>query len=111
MMALLLVAGIGFLLAGLVAIGFGIPVKEFSFGTTLILAGAVAACTGAVMLGLATVVRELKHIARRLGPGPHTDMTLEEAASAASRSHAPDNGGFLLPRHPPARRNPRRSEA
>src|SRR5258705_526122 len=69
MMVLLLIAGIAFLLAGVLTIGFGIPVKEFSFGNTLILTGTVAACTGLIMLGLWTVVRELKNIARRLGPG------------------------------------------
>ena len=68
MMVLLLIAGIGFLLAGVLTIGFGIPVKEFSFGNTLILTGTVAACTGLIMLGLWMVVRELKTIARRLGP-------------------------------------------
>jgi len=68
MMVLLLIAGIGFLLAGVLTIGFGIPVKEFSFGNTLILTGTVAACTGLIMLGLWMVVRELKNIARRLGP-------------------------------------------
>ena len=68
MMVLLLIAGIGFLLAGVLTIGFGIPVKEFSFGNTLILTGTVAACTGLIMLGLWMVVRELKNITRRLGP-------------------------------------------
>jgi hypothetical protein len=68
MMTMLLIAGIAVLAAGLLAVAFGIPVKEFSFGNTLILAGAVAACTGFVMLGLAVVVRELQNIARRLGP-------------------------------------------
>ena len=72
-MVVLLIAGIGMLLAGLVAIGFGIPVKEFSFGNTLILTGAVAACTGMIMLGLWTVVRELKNIALRLGSGVATN--------------------------------------
>ena len=51
MMMVLLIAGIGLLLAGLWRIGFGIPVKEFSFGNTLIIAGAVIACTGVIMLG------------------------------------------------------------
>src|SRR3954453_22809584 len=68
MMTMLLIAGIAVLAVGLLAIVFGIPVKEFSLGNTLILAGAVAACTGVVMLGLAVVVRELQNIARRLGP-------------------------------------------
>ena len=73
MMVLLLIAGIAFLLAGVLTIGFGIPVKEFSFGNTLILTGTVAACTGIIMLGLWMVVRELKNIARRLGPGAATE--------------------------------------
>jgi hypothetical protein len=68
MMTMLLIAGIAVLAAGLLAIAFGIPVKEFSLGNTLILAGAVAACTGVIVLGLAVVVRELQNIARRLGP-------------------------------------------
>jgi hypothetical protein len=68
MMTMLLIAGIAVLAAGLLAVVFGIPVKEFSFGNTLILAGAVAACTGVILLGLAMVVRELQNIARRLGP-------------------------------------------
>ncbi|WP_375414368.1 DUF308 domain-containing protein [uncultured Bradyrhizobium sp.] len=63
-----LIAGIGILVAGLVAIGFGIQDKEFEVGKTLILAGTVVACTGGVMLVLAVVVRELQNIARRLGP-------------------------------------------
>jgi len=66
MMMLLLMAGIGALLGGLVAVAFGIPVKEFSFGNTLIVVGAMAACTGLIMIGLAVVFGELKSIARRL---------------------------------------------
>ena len=56
MMIVMLIAGIGCLLAGLLAIGFGIPVQEFSFGNTLILSGAVTACTGLIILGLWVVV-------------------------------------------------------
>jgi hypothetical protein len=92
MMVVMLVAGIGCLLAGLLAIGFGIPVKEFSFGNTLILTGAVTACTGLVILGLSAVVRELKTIAQRLGPGLPLD------AAAPQRHHAADSGGFLFGR-------------
>ena len=63
----MLIAGIGLVLAGLLAIGVGIPIKEFSFGSTLILAGVTGVCTGAIMLALWTAVRELKIIAQRLG--------------------------------------------
>src|SRR5438876_8951687 len=73
MMVLLLVGGVGFLLVGVLTIGFGNTVKEFSLGNTLILTGTVAACTGIIMLGLWMVVRELKNIARRLAPGAATE--------------------------------------
>lgn len=97
----MLVAGIGCLLAGLLAIGFGIPVKEFSFGNTLILSGAVGACTGLVILGLLVVVRELKSIAQRLGPGLTSDWAggaLQPTALAPPRHQAPEGGGFLFSR-------------
>jgi hypothetical protein len=67
MMTGMLVAGIGCLLAGVLAIGFGIPINEFGLGNTLILAGAGGACTGFIILSLWVVVRELRGIAERLG--------------------------------------------
>jgi hypothetical protein len=54
------------LVTGLVTAAFGIPVKEFSFGNTLILAGAVVSCTGLIMISLSLVVRELRTVADRL---------------------------------------------
>jgi hypothetical protein len=94
MMIVMLVAGIGCLLAGLLAIGFGIPVQEFSFGNTLILSGAVTACTGLIILALWVVVGELKNIAQRLGPGIPLDLAGAAAARAAPRNQALDSGGF-----------------
>src|SRR5512140_1079383 len=103
MVAVSLIAGIGLLVAGLLAIGFGIPVKEFSFGNTLILVGAVAACTGIVMLGVWTVVRELREISRRLGSGigaqARAATTLASAASNATPvNQAPESGGVPVSR-------------
>ena len=66
MIIALLIAGIGFLLAGLLGVAYGIPIKEFSFGNTVIIAGAVTACTGMIMIALFVVVRELKAIAEHL---------------------------------------------
>ena len=97
MMVLLLIAGIGFLLAGVLTIGFGIPVKEFSFGNTLILTGTVAACTGLIMLGLWMVVRELKNIARRLGPAVATE---DEGLLFSPDLPAPENAGNAEPSAP-----------
>jgi hypothetical protein len=82
MMIVLLSAGIGVVVAGFLAIGFGIPVKEFSLGSTLILSGTVAVCTGLIMLGLSAVVRELRAITARLGPA-------DQAVAARARSEPP----------------------
>jgi hypothetical protein len=101
MMIVMLIAGIGCLLAGLLAIGFGIPVQEFSFGNTLILSGAVTACTGLIILGLWVVVGELKNIARRLGPGIQSGDSLDPAGTALQPA-APEGGGFLFNRGEPA---------
>jgi hypothetical protein len=86
MKVVLLIAGIGFLLAGLLAVIAGIPVKEFSFGNTLIVTGAVLTSTGMILLGLWTVVRELRNIAEQLGH----DLPAKGRSASAS-SAAPDN--------------------
>ena len=52
MMFVMLVVGIGLVLAGLLAIGFGISIKEFSTGNTLIVTGVMGVCTGAIMFAL-----------------------------------------------------------
>jgi hypothetical protein len=44
--------GFGGCVTGLVLIGFGIPVKEFSFGNTLITSGGTAMAVGAVLIAL-----------------------------------------------------------
>jgi hypothetical protein len=66
MIVALLIAGIGFLLTGLLGVAYGISIKEFSFGNTMILAGAVMACTGTIMIALCVVIRELKSVAEHL---------------------------------------------
>jgi hypothetical protein len=66
MMIAMMVAGIGAVLAGLLAVLFGIPIKEFGFGNTLILIGVLGVCTGMILLALSAVVAELKVIARQL---------------------------------------------
>src|ERR1700710_1233927 len=88
MMTMLLIAGIAVLAAGLLAVVLGIPVKEFSFGNTLILAGAVAACTGVLLLGLHVVVRELKDALKPL------NLSGTETASLPRDRSLPIDNGF-----------------
>jgi hypothetical protein len=103
MIAVLLGAGTGLLLAGLAAIVYGMPIKEFSFGSTMILAGVVAACSGAIMLGLFVVARQLQNIALGLGGGiavaPHGEPAL--GPTAALRGQPGDSGDFLFSRDQP----------
>jgi hypothetical protein len=106
MMMALMVAGVVALLAGLLSILFGIPVKEFSFGNTLILSGCIAACTGLILLGLSAVVAELKLIARRLSADPRSAAAdarvraaLPQVASSTPQPAADaGEGGFLFGR-------------
>jgi hypothetical protein len=84
-MMLLWVAGIAVVLAGLAAVGFGIPVKEFGFGNTLILTGTIGVCTGLIMLSLAVVVRELKAFATGAGMDRFAEPTAEPAAVLPKR--------------------------
>jgi len=62
----LLIAGIFAVLAGLLAILFGYANRDFSVGSTLIISGTIAVCSGMLLAGLYNVVVELKGIARRL---------------------------------------------
>ena len=88
------------------AIGFGIPVKEFSFGNTLILTGVMAACSGMLMFALWVAVRELKNISRRLGTGmpePRGEITVRPVLPpGAVRGAASGDGGMLFSRDEPA---------
>ncbi|MEH2535676.1 hypothetical protein V1277_005026 [Bradyrhizobium sp. AZCC 1588] len=104
MMVVMLVAGIGLVLAGLLAIGFGIPIKEFSTGNTLIIAGVIGVCTGAIMLALWIAVRELKNVARRLGasmPEARGEAAVRPVLpAAATRDSAAFGGGFPAAEQP-----------
>jgi hypothetical protein len=106
MMMALMVAGVVALLAGLLAVFFGIPVKEFSFGNTLILSGCIGACTGLILIGLSAVVAQLKLIARHLAAAPHgagADVRARAALPQAPAGGPPaptpaGEGGFLFSR-------------
>jgi hypothetical protein len=102
MMMVMLIAGIGLLLGGLLTVGLGIDL-DLSFGNTLIQSGSVVACSGILLLGLWTVVRELKNIARRLGPEVAAESRASAAATANAtlRDPAQDTEGFLFGRDQP----------
>jgi hypothetical protein len=95
MMVGMLVAAIGLVLAGLLAIAYGIGV-QLSTGNTMIIAGVIGVCTGMIMLGFWTTVRELKNIAKRLGNGPpeaRGEAAARPAPPVAATRDAPHAGG------------------
>jgi hypothetical protein len=83
-MIALLIGGTVVLCIGLLTVVFGIPIKEFSFGNTMILAGAVVSCTGLILIGLYFIGREFRNLARRLEAGvPAPVVSAREAADTA----------------------------
>jgi len=70
MSVLLYLLGILSALGGLAAIMFGVPVKEFSFGNTLILAGTMGLAGGLIVIALAAAVSHLMRIGEMLGARP-----------------------------------------
>jgi hypothetical protein len=66
MPALLYGIGAFALFAGLVMIGFGIPINEFSFGNTLIGAGTTAGIGGLIIIGLGVVAGQMRRVAEAL---------------------------------------------
>jgi hypothetical protein len=117
-MIALLLAGTVVFCAGVLAIVFGIPIKEFSFGNTVILCGAVMSSTGLILIGLGILAREVKQLSRRLGSVPRgmeeaevAEIVVAEVPPPApamtdvpprTAPRAPANGDFLFPRDEPA---------
>jgi hypothetical protein len=66
MSLVLLIVGIVVAAAGIATIGFGIPINEFSLGTTLIITGTTALTGGLILIGLSVVVMELGRVAEGL---------------------------------------------
>ncbi len=66
MPALLYGIGAFALFTGLLMIGFGIPINEFSFGNTLIGAGTTASIGGLIIIGLGVVAGQLRRVAETL---------------------------------------------
>ena len=115
-MSLLLycVGAIAFL-AGLAMAGLGIPVTEFSFGNTMISAGATTAVGGLILIGLGAVVAKLQHIADSLStlapirPGRALDSY--EAALGSQGAAAPGRIPFPpKPKAEPVSREPQLPE-
>ena len=112
MIIVLQAAAVVAVLIGLVTIGYGIPVKEFSFGNTLILVGTISLCTGVILLALSVVALELRMVARRLASGrpaqeprARTALPPFPAAAGAADQIEPSMAPPVMP--PPWHEDPR----
>ena len=94
MSVILSILGIAIAAAGVAAIGFGIPINEFTLGTTLIVAGVSALTGGLVLIGLAAVVAELGRLREAMRtrlaarPASRTGEAPELAQPAAPATYA-----------------------
>ena len=87
MPALLYGIGIFAIFAGLVMVGFGIPINEFSFGNTLISAGTTAAVGGLIIIGLGVLTGQVRRLAQTLAmqePGQRQPIETSEYTHAKS---------------------------
>jgi hypothetical protein len=86
--------------AGIVAIGFGIPINEFNLGNTLIVSGTIGLAAGLILIGLAAAVDQLTQIVQalrpRAGARPAPQPAAAEPASAPARP-GPAPGPVPLP--------------
>ncbi|MBI4367148.1 MAG: hypothetical protein HY543_10045 [Deltaproteobacteria bacterium] len=93
MSGLLFVAGAVAVVVGVVVIGFGIPVNEFSFGNTLIIAGTTAAVGGLIIIGLGVVTAQLQRLAEALATRApirsSRPLDIFESAAGARTARAP----------------------
>src|SRR5262249_57647640 len=94
MPALLYGIGAFALFAGLLMIGFGVPINEFSFGNTLIMAGTTASVGGLIIIGLGVVAGQLRRVAPTKGKLPNPPAP----AAAQPQTPAPPPP---RPPHPP----------
>src|SRR5687767_9912287 len=83
-MIVLLAAGVGVCVLGLLAIGFGIPISDSSFGNALLIAGVLILCTGVILIGMWLAVRELAKLI-----GAPTGYAARPAASQRAASANP----------------------
>ena len=80
MSVILFILGILLTGAGIVTIGFGIPINEFNLGNTMIVAGTTAAAAGLILIGLGAAVDQLSQIANALRPRAGARPTLQPQA-------------------------------
>jgi hypothetical protein len=98
MAILLYLLGVLCVIGGAAAVGFGLPVKEFSFGNTLIGAGVTGLVGGLIVVGLAAAISQLQRVVEMLGARPlsRSGRAMEpfEPSGAVRLGHGPGQVPF-----------------
>ena len=98
MTLVLMAVGLLVTAAGLLTIGFGIPINAFSLGNTLIISGTVASVGGLILIGLAAVLAQLRRIGEGLkGKAPVRAADMREAATHSAPRIAPEQAPLQSP--------------
>lgn len=99
-------AGVAALVAGLLAIVMSISIREFSFGSTLMIVGAIGAGSGLIVMALAQILREVRKLSAPPIALPATTARPEfpprPAPSPVAAAPAPDAPFPIPPRAAPA---------
>ncbi len=106
MSVLLFVVGAIVTMLGIGMAGYGIPINEFSFGNTLIVAGTTATVGGLIIIGIGAAVGKLQRIAdvlatTRMPVRPSRPFEMVESPVGAPAAGKPDQIPFP-PRPEPA---------
>ena len=102
----LLMLGTVITAVGIVMIGFGIPINEFSLGNTLIIAGTTACVGGLIVTGLGAAIRQLNRIAESQTSRPALRPSrVSEAPDPVVAAPARPTGPSARPPFPPRPRN------
>jgi hypothetical protein len=97
MSVLLFVVGALTLIVGVGAIGFGIPINEFSFGNTLIIAGMTATVGGLIVIALGAIAAQLHRIHETLASGAVTRPARAAGTFEATVPERVPAGGMPFP--------------
>jgi len=102
----LLGIGVFAVVAGLLMVGFGIPINEFSFGNTLIGAGTTATVGGLIIIGLGMAVRQLRRIAEALDHQAHARPAQPVESIETAGRLPPAQGRVAFPPRPKPETHP-----
>ena len=104
MSVVLYVVGAIAVMLGVAMVGYGIPINEFSFGNTLIVAGTTAAVGGLIIGALGVAVAQLQRLTELLGgrAGEQAEMSLDTFEPPPERRPASAQGRIPFPPKPRA---------